>query len=300
MLLLGAVQLFEPVNGYQIRRELVSWRVDEWAHINPGSIYSGLETLARAGHLARHALVEGSRTVTVYTTTEAGRDEFQRLFAEAVRVHDRGSARGFTTALSLQPLVDRKVFLGLLEERLRAVDALLAEGEALASSPAGDLPPHLPPLIGLWQAQAATERSWLVDTIAGIRAGSGVVRRRARPTGRRRRTTRAGPCRPTASATARLSASPTDRAPRARPGTPSSGAQVAAGAAASAPDARVVAAAERGARRRRHQSWVLRWLPGQPLQHPTRARPASIVIDIVINIDHHGRSNCSILNKGAT
>ena len=36
MLLLGAVQLFEPVNGYQIRRELVSWRVDEWAHIKPG------------------------------------------------------------------------------------------------------------------------------------------------------------------------------------------------------------------------------------------------------------------------
>src|SRR3954447_9683673 len=116
MLLLGAVQLFEPVNGYQIRRELVSWRVDEWAHINPGSIYSGLETLARAGHLGRHALVEGSRRVTVYPTTDAGRAEFQRLFAQAVRTHDRGSARGFTTALALQPLVDRDVFLGLLGE----------------------------------------------------------------------------------------------------------------------------------------------------------------------------------------
>jgi DNA-binding PadR family transcriptional regulator len=173
MLLLGAVQLFEPVNGYQIRRELVSWRVDEWAHINPGSIYSGLETLARAGHLARHSLVEGNRTVSVYTTTEEGRAEFRQLFAQAVRTHDRGSARGFTTALSLAPLVDRQVFLGLLEERLLAVDALLAEGEALASSPAGVLPPHLPPLIGLWQAQAATERTWLVDTIAAIRAGSG-------------------------------------------------------------------------------------------------------------------------------
>ena len=173
MLLLGAVQLFEPVNGYQIRRELVSWRVDEWAHINPGSIYSGLETLARAGHLDRHPLVEGSRTVTVYTTTQEGRDEFQRLFADAVRTHDRGSARGFTTALSLQPLVDRAVFLGLLEERVVAIDALIAEGEALASAPAGVLPPHLPPLIGLWQAQAHTERAWLVETIAAVRAGSG-------------------------------------------------------------------------------------------------------------------------------
>lgn len=173
MLLLGAVRLFEPVNGYQIRRELVSWRVDEWAHINPGSIYSGLETLARAGHLDRHPLVEGSRTVTVYTTTREGRDEFQRLFADAVRTHDRGSARGFTTALSLQPLVTRPVFLGLLEERLVGVEALIAEGEALASAPAGTLPPHLPRLIGLWQAQAHTERAWLVETIAAVRAGSG-------------------------------------------------------------------------------------------------------------------------------
>ncbi len=173
MLLLGAVQLFEPVNGYQIRRELTSWRVDEWAHINPGSIYSGLETLARAGHLDRHPLVEGSRTVTVYTTTQEGRDEFQRLFADAVRTHDRGSARGFTTALSLQPLVDRAVFLGLLGERVVAIDALIAEGEALASAPAGVLPPHLPPLIGLWQAQAHTERAWLVETISAVRAGSG-------------------------------------------------------------------------------------------------------------------------------
>ena len=173
MLLLGAVQLFEPVNGYQIRRELVSWRVDEWAHINPGSIYSGLETLARGGHLAGHPLVEGSRTVTVYTTTGQGRAEFQRLFAEAVRTHDRGSARGFTTALSLQPLVERPVFLGLLEERLVGVDALIAEGEALASAPAEALPPHLPPLIALWQAQARTERDWLVDLIAAVRAGSG-------------------------------------------------------------------------------------------------------------------------------
>jgi DNA-binding PadR family transcriptional regulator len=173
MLLLGAVQLFEPVNGYQIRRELVSWRVDEWAHINPGSIYSGLETLARAGHLARHSLVEGNRTVSVYTTTQEGRAEFHRLFADAVRVHDRGSARGFTTALSLQPLVDRAVFLGLLEERLVAIDALIAEGDALAAAPDGVLPPHLPPLIGLWQAQAHTERAWLVDTIAGVRSGTG-------------------------------------------------------------------------------------------------------------------------------
>ena len=122
-------------------------------------------------------------------------------------MHDRGSARGFTTALSLQPLVDRAVFLGLLEERLVAIDALIAEGDALAAAPDGVLPPHLPPLIGLWQAQARTERAWLVDTIAEVRERHRCVRRRHRRLGAPGRRPRAGPCRPTASATARPSAS---------------------------------------------------------------------------------------------
>ena len=75
LLVLGAVRLFEPVNGYQIRRELMSWEVDEWAHINPGSIYSSLSTLGKQGYVDRHDLVDGTREVAVYTSTEAGRTE---------------------------------------------------------------------------------------------------------------------------------------------------------------------------------------------------------------------------------
>ena len=51
LLLLGGVLLFEPVNGYQLRRELLSWQVEDRAHIDPGSIYSGLSTLTRQGTL---------------------------------------------------------------------------------------------------------------------------------------------------------------------------------------------------------------------------------------------------------
>ena len=74
-------------------------------------------------------LAEGNRTVSVYTTTEAGRDEFQRLFARSgahprprlgPRVHDGAVARArWSTA---------QVFLGLLKERLVAVDARAGGG----------------------------------------------------------------------------------------------------------------------------------------------------------------------------
>ena len=78
MLLLGAVALFEPVNGYQIRRELLSWQVDRWANTNPGSIYHGLTSLTGHGHLLRHDLLDGGREVAVYELTDVGRTELRR------------------------------------------------------------------------------------------------------------------------------------------------------------------------------------------------------------------------------
>ena len=72
LLLLGGVAMFQPVNGYQIRRELVSWQVDRWANIKPGSIYHGLGRLAEEGLLRRTDLVDAGREVAVYEVTEAG------------------------------------------------------------------------------------------------------------------------------------------------------------------------------------------------------------------------------------
>jgi DNA-binding PadR family transcriptional regulator len=66
---LGAVALFEPVNGYQVRRELSSWQLDQWAQIKPGSIYSMLTTLTREGYVVRHDVTDDGRPVAVYTTT---------------------------------------------------------------------------------------------------------------------------------------------------------------------------------------------------------------------------------------
>jgi len=92
MLLLGAVAMFEPVNGYQIRRELVSWQVDRWAHVNPGSIYNGLGTLTRQGLLARTDVVDGTREVAVYEITDAGRAELESMAVAAGRPGCSGSA----------------------------------------------------------------------------------------------------------------------------------------------------------------------------------------------------------------
>lgn len=162
LLLLGVVQLFEPVNGYQIRRELMSWRVDEWAHINPGSIYSSLSTLAKQGYVDRHDLEEGTREIAVYTTTETGRAEFADLFARSLETVRALDPLPLHSALSMCMLFDRDVVVGHLDRRLPALDAHLAdlrERHAVAAS--GLVPPHAVRVLELQTSTAEVERAWV-------------------------------------------------------------------------------------------------------------------------------------------
>ncbi|TQK73308.1 MULTISPECIES: PadR family transcriptional regulator [unclassified Nocardioides] len=170
MLLLGAVALFEPVNGYQIRRELLSWSVDDWAHLNPGSIYNGLATLTKQGFLVRHDLADGGREVAVYESTPSGRAELERLVTaglEEVSVVDR---KAFSAAFGLLPLVPPDRALRSLVRRRVALEEVVAR---LASPPEpGAAPPHALRTVVMWLDLAVAELAWLRETIDQLKAGS--------------------------------------------------------------------------------------------------------------------------------
>lgn len=170
LLLLGTVMLFEPVNGYQLRRELLSWEVEDWAHVNPGSIYSGLATLARQGLLDRHDLVDGTREVAVYTSTEVGREEFARSWVSAVETVDPLSPLPFHTAVALMPLNDRGVIGAALRSRLARIDASVRDQMERKGDLSG-VPPHVRSMADLWMGLVQTEREWLVDLIARLDRG---------------------------------------------------------------------------------------------------------------------------------
>jgi DNA-binding PadR family transcriptional regulator len=169
MLLLGAVALFEPVNGYQIRRELLSWQVDRWANVNPGSIYGGLATLARQGHLSRHDLVDGGREVAVYELTEPGRSELNALMVSALETVDPYDRAAFTVAFSQLPLLDRPQVLRSLVVRRARLQETVAE---LASAKPGTAPPHAMRGMLLWLDLATAELAWLREVIEDVRSGA--------------------------------------------------------------------------------------------------------------------------------
>jgi DNA-binding PadR family transcriptional regulator len=171
LLVLGAVSLFEPVNGYQIRRELMSWRVDEWAHINPGSIYSSLTTLTKQGHLDRHDVVDGGREVAVYTTTASGRAELGELFGQALETVELLDRLPMHTALSMCTLFERQVVTRHLERRLTALEVHVAALRDLRAASGGSAPPHVVRVVDLQVQQAEVERSWVRGFLEEVRAG---------------------------------------------------------------------------------------------------------------------------------
>jgi DNA-binding PadR family transcriptional regulator len=171
MLLLGAVALFEPVNGYQIRRELLSWQVEDWAHVNPGSIYSGLATLTRQAHLVRHDLVDGTRDVAVYEMTPTGSEELARLMATSLETVDLYDAVAFHAAFSMLPLIRRQEAIAHLDVRLRALEETIAEFEVGLREKTGLAPPHALHAVELQMKRAEVERKWLIEVLDETRSG---------------------------------------------------------------------------------------------------------------------------------
>ena len=172
LLVLSAVSIGEPINGYQIRRELLSWRVDEWANVNPGSIYNSLSTLTRNGWLTRHDLVDNGREVAVYETNPAGRQVLREWQLEAlttVDIHDRVA---FQVSFSTMHLLTHDEVLSALTERRRRlreeVDALRA-GPETTDGVVEQAPPHARRAWLLWGALAQAELAWLDETVELIR-----------------------------------------------------------------------------------------------------------------------------------
>jgi DNA-binding PadR family transcriptional regulator len=89
LLVLGAVRIFQPAHGYLVRRELKSWHADEWANLNPGSVYNALRTLTRDGLLEEQIADvaiggTGPAARATYRLTPDGEQEFMMLLREAL------------------------------------------------------------------------------------------------------------------------------------------------------------------------------------------------------------------------
>ena len=118
LLILGVVRWFQPVHGYDVRRELLSWHADEWANVQPGSIYHALKKLAEEGLLREVATEQvGARPArTTYEITPKGEEEFQDLLNRGWWDY-KPPSDPFAMAFTFQPAMPRHLSMAALRHR---------------------------------------------------------------------------------------------------------------------------------------------------------------------------------------
>jgi DNA-binding PadR family transcriptional regulator len=131
LLVLGVVRIFQPVHGYFVRRELLTWRVEEWAHVNPGSIYGALRTLVKEGHVEEVATdrLGNHPERTTYRLTVDGEAQYLHLLRDALWSVDVGDPSRLLAALSFMPTLNRQEVIDALTARRGQIDGLIKESE---------------------------------------------------------------------------------------------------------------------------------------------------------------------------
>lgn len=117
LLVLGCLADWGEAHGYRIIKELTSWGANEWANVNPGSIYHALKQGTQEGYLEDRYSTEKPGRVD-YRITAAGREEFLRLLRDALREPEHRPDM-IAAGLAMLPALPRAEVIELLEERLR-------------------------------------------------------------------------------------------------------------------------------------------------------------------------------------
>src|SRR3954447_27008539 len=179
LLVLGVVRFMQPVHGYDVRRELMTWRLEDWANVKPGSVYSALRTLEKDGLLEVTDRVRGQGRPerTEYVLTGEGEKEFMVLLREAWwKV--RRPAEPLIPALCLMLNLPRnelvsavRARIGQLEgqsDELRFLRASIQDG---ATGADGEIPEHVREIVDFALSRVRSELDWSRGFVRHLRDG---------------------------------------------------------------------------------------------------------------------------------
>ena len=132
---LGTLDRLGPASGYDIIRELENKMISRWTNVKKGSIYHALKALNK------EALVEETErlkqglypTSTLYKITEAGREAFDQMQAEAF-LGLFPSYLGFKLALKFNVRRSTAEIAAFAAKAIKIIDANLAGMDAYVNS----------------------------------------------------------------------------------------------------------------------------------------------------------------------
>ncbi len=171
LLVLGVVRRQQPVHGYAVRRELLSWRAETWTNVKSGSIYHALKQLARDGALSTTGAERGDQgpSRTRYSLTEIGEQEFFELLARAlvsIDMEELGAGIAFMDTLPRDEALTHLREQQRNSEEVR--DSLL---DLIPQFPGRDETPHAPDLLELWSGVFDNLAGWTGKLVHRLESG---------------------------------------------------------------------------------------------------------------------------------
>jgi DNA-binding PadR family transcriptional regulator len=175
LLLLGAVRILQPAHGYLVRRELLSWHAETWAHLNPGSIYNGLRSLERDNFIEQVGTeTKGGRPArTTYRLTGDGESEFLVLLRDALWNSTTNEPADLMAGWSFAWALKREEVIAALEHRVQQAESFERATEFVIEDihRAPDMPDTVAEHYRLVTARLRGESSWARDLAQRLRAG---------------------------------------------------------------------------------------------------------------------------------
>jgi DNA-binding PadR family transcriptional regulator len=177
MMILGLVHWMQPVHGYDVRRELLSWSADKWANVQPGSIYHALRKLSEEGLLQAVATEQvGARPArTTYEITDKGAREFHSL----LRSHWWQLATPpdpFLAAFTFLPALPREEAAAALRNRASQMRAAISQLQTAMGAEWSKRKPTF--VLWMWELgieRAEAEIGWCERIAKKIEAGEPYV-----------------------------------------------------------------------------------------------------------------------------
>lgn len=175
LVVLGAVYQFQPVHGYFLRRELMTWLVDQWANIQPGSIYNALRSLEQDGYVTESGTeTNGKRPArTTYRITPTGEVALHRMLRETLWNVEPFDAQAVNVIASFMFILSRQEVIAGLEHRAHEIDAIVQANEFHIEDTArsSTTPKYVREIFELCNGRLRAEQTWARDLVERLRQG---------------------------------------------------------------------------------------------------------------------------------
>ena len=171
LLVLGVIREQGKAHGYAVHRELMTWHVDTWTRVKPGSIYHTLKQLAKEEKIHSVGTVESPEGPgrTVYQITAAGEADFVELLERALQSVD---IEEFGGGFAFMQCLPRKRVIALLRMQLQQTEAVRDGLEAMIPSyPVLNEAPHIRELLALWSRNFGSNAGWTRSVIGRLESG---------------------------------------------------------------------------------------------------------------------------------